>query len=103
MTPPPVESDDDLEIADSGHQASTKRTEAGVEEFVAVVENSGETDEALTVELTLRDEEDVLARHEQCHTVESGTSQRYRYVVPIPSGFDQYVFAIVNRDASDEG
>lgn len=101
MTSPPVESDDDLEIIDSGHQISTKRTEEGVEEFVAVVENSGETDETVTVELTLRDEEDALARHDRTHPVESGEAKRYRFVVPIPPGFDQYVFAIA--DGSAEG
>lgn len=100
MTSPQTEADNDLEITDSGHQVSTKRTEEGVEEFWAVVENSRD-DQTVTVELQLHDEEDVLARHERTQNVKAGDSERYRFVVPILPGFDQYVFTIADRDDAD--
>lgn len=90
------DADEDIEIVDSGHQTSTRRTEEGIEEFWAVVQNS--RSESVTVELQLHNEEDVLATHRETQTVAKGETERYRFVVSIPPDFDQYVFAIVDRD-----
>lgn len=88
---------DEIEIVDSGHQASTERTEAGVEEFWAIVKNS--RDEAtVTVELQLHDEDDVLARYDRSQSVGAGDSERYRFGISVPRRFDEYVFAIDVQD-----
>lgn len=92
--------EDDLEIVDSGHQVSTERTGSGVEEFEAIVENSG-SDKEVTVKLQLCDEDEVLAHHERTHLVMAGNTQRYRFVEPAPPAFDQYVFTITDWRCSD--
>jgi len=95
MSQPPEE--DDLEIVDSGHQASPPDVDGEEEAFWVVVENSGDA-ESVTIELQLVDEYSILATHTQTGTVPGDGSLRYPFVVPIPKGFDQYIFSIAGRD-----
>jgi hypothetical protein len=92
-----ADGEDDIEIVDSGHQPSTQRTEEGLEEFWAVVKKSGE-EETVTVKLCLRDEEAVLDCHSRSQVIKAGKTVRYRFIVSVPPGFDQYVFVIPERE-----
>lgn len=100
MTLPPDNSDDDVEIVDSGHYVAARNPDADKDEFWALVKNRGAA-EAVTVELDLRDEYHSLTTHRQQHLVESPDHERYRFNVPIPEGFDQYVFSIIERDPDE--
>ena len=93
--------EDDLEIVDSGHQVSPPDVDGDDEEFWVVVENSGDA-ESVTIELQLVDEYSILDTHTQTETVRSEGSLRYRFVVPIPKGFDQYIFNIDDRGRETE-
>lgn len=93
--------EDDLEIVDSGHQASPPDVDVDEEAFWVVVENSGDA-ECVTIELQLVDEYSILDTHTQTGTVSGEGSLRYRFVVPIPKGFDQYIFSIAGRDNDSE-
>lgn len=98
MSPSAERSDDDVEIVDSGHLVATRNPDGDTPEFWAVVENEGET-ERITIGLELRDGSGVLSRHERTHTVEALDRKRYRFSVPTPDGFDQYVFDVARRES----
>lgn len=99
MSQPPEE--DDLEIVDSGHLVSPPGVDGDEEEFWVVVENSGDA-QSVTIELQLVDEYSILDTHTQTEAVRSGGTLRYRFVVPIPRGFDQYIFNIDGRERETE-
>ncbi|WP_144903851.1 hypothetical protein [Halobellus captivus] len=98
MSQPPE--DDDLEIVDSGHNVSPEGVDGDDDELWVVVENDGAA-ESVTVELQLVDEYSVLDTHTQTATVPEAGCLRYRFVVPIPKGFDQYIFSIAGRETEE--